>query len=253
MAEQSTLGVPQAATSSPYQPSRSEINLNSRIRTPFGQINMGKEFGEKKALTSAVQRSRPDFGTRVREILRLRQEKRDAPGKIQQSITRSGLENASRFQENLPQYIAQEASHLRKGISQKLADTTGQIRGGANSRGMLFSGRRMADEGKAAQMAGAEYAAGLGGIVSGANEQALGMMADPLASMANINESRDAASSYLDRASQARNDATNALRNNYIGMIGSGIGEYAGGKSDPNKTPRNQVLGANNYNTGTYT
>lgn len=175
----------------------------------------------------------------------------NAPVRAQQAATRSAIEGASRFQENLPQYIAQEASSLRKGISQRLADTTGQIRGGANSRGMLFSGRRMADEGKANQAAGADYAAGLGGIVSGANEMALGMAADPLASMANINEARSGADSYLARAKEARDSATNALRNNYIGMIGGGLGEGLGNYYSPTpKTPKQTVLASDNYSTG---
>lgn len=219
----------------------------STLSTPPPATGLGD-----KARAFVAAKSAPSLADKAKAFLSNYHEKRNAPIKKQQSVLRSGIENASRFQENLPQYIAQEASHLRKGISQKLADTTGQIRGGANSRGMLFSGRRMADEGKAQQMAGAEYASGLGGIVSGANEQALGMMADPLASAANINEARDATSSYLNRAAQARTDATNALRNNYIGMIGSGVGTYMGGQSDPNKTPKTTVLGANNYNTGAY-
>lgn len=140
------------------------------------------------------------------------------------------LQRAQQFEDQMPNYISGQAQSLRRGISQQLADTRGQIQGGANARGMLFSGQRMKQEGRASESAGQQYAQGLSDIVRQSEQELLGMQADPMRSIANVNEAGMQQQSELARAQEARRAAAAQMTGQYAGMIGSGIGRYYGGK-----------------------
>lgn len=149
----------------------------------------------------------------------------------QQTLLQNQLKTADEFRRNLPQYISEEAGTLKKSLASQLAEARGQIKANENARGMLYSGRRQKSEGQAGLRAQAAYTQGVGDISSAAEKASSAMAANPLKSQANLQEAQQAQNQYLADAARARQSAAQNLQAGYMGMIGQGIGTYAGGRT----------------------
>lgn len=202
------------------------------------------DFGrmDAEAIGRAVRSGDRGYGLYARD-----QKRRDASAQ-QKSIMDNQLRSADEFKANLPQYVSEESGQLRKSLAQQLAETRGQIKANENARGMLFSGRRQASEGKAADQTSQAYNQGVGGIISAATNASQSMAANPLKSKANLAEAQSQQNQFLQSVSDAKNQAAQGLMGSGIGLIGSGIGSYLGSRGKmTSASPRDTVIGGQNY------
>lgn len=170
------------------------------------------------------------------------------------NLTDNQLRNADEFKNNLPQYVAEETGNLRKSLAHQLAETRGQIRANENARGMLHSGRRQSSEGKAQNQASAQYAQGAGQIIQSADKASASMAANPLRSKANLAEAQSQQNQFLQSAQEARNQAAQNMMGSYMGMIGSGVGQYLGNRAPAKTQQQEMIMGGGSYNNyGSYT
>lgn len=135
------------------------------------------------------------------------------------------LSAADQYSKNLGQQLESEVGLERERIGNELDVARRDIRGGANSRGMLFSGQRMAQEGGAANEAAQQLADARGSAIRRMVGQEQAMYAQPLRSRANVAETQMEQQGLLDKYRRETDQARNQTMAAGMGLIGEGAGK----------------------------
>ena len=93
---------------------------------------------------------------------------------------------------------------------------------------------------------------GVGEISQAAEKASSAMAANPLKSQANLQEAQQAQNQYLKDAQAARQSAAQNLMGGYMGMIGTGVGQYLGGRSGGGNKYGGQVQSMPSYTSSTF-
>jgi len=168
---------------------------------------------------------------------------------LNRELIDSRIKAADEFQAKLPQYIADQTGAARSQIGQELKNTTRDIRGSANSRGMLFSGARMGQEGAASNEASSQLASMRGNIIRSALDQANQMYTDPLLAKSNQRNAALRGQQGIQAMQQQYQGQQQAGLNSGMGLIGQGLGSYLGQQQSSSKPQSQQgaVAGSNRY------
>jgi len=144
---------------------------------------------------------------------------------LQGNLIKGQLGAADEYSQNLGQNINEEADAARSVIGSQLNDANRATRSAANARGMLFSGRRMAEEGRNAADAAGRLADARSEIIRRATGQEQAFYAQPLRSQANVAEANTQQQGLLDQYRQQTDAQKNALVSGGMGLIGQGLGQ----------------------------
>jgi hypothetical protein len=161
-------------------------------------------------------------------------------GELNQAIAnfqrKKQLQEADKFSANLPQYIQSQQSQARQQIGQSLEKAQRDFRANENSRGMLFSGRRLKKEAEAAGEANSELQGARQKIVQSALDQQQQLYERPLGSALGQQKAQANQAGLLQQLKDGSNQQNAALFGAGAGLIGQGIGTYAGSR-DKAATP----------------
>lgn len=140
----------------------------------------------------------------------------------QDSLIGNQLKNYQDF--DLDNYVRGEADLYRNRLAQTVANQQKQVAGGANSRGMLFSGQRMKAQGDVAQGAERDYQAYGNNLIQDALQKRMQMAADPLMAKANIGIANQKQAQGLQDIRNRQSQAQGQLMQAGMGAIGEGMG-----------------------------
>lgn len=155
-------------------------------------------------------------------------------------------DRATRFAENLPQYIAQEQSGLQQALGEKMGSARKNLLAEMNKRGLLRSGQRgMGEVDLASQFAG-QFEQGRADIYKRAQEQAQKLFTDPTLKGLGYDARSLDVQNQLEQMKQQQSAARSSLFGGAMGLIGQGIGSYYGNKGT-GTTPINQQQAFNQY------
>lgn len=154
------------------------------------------------------------------------------PRAIQDKLIGNQLSAADEYSRSIPQTLNSEMSLERSRIGDELNQAQRQARGSANSRGMLFSGQRMAQEGNLAGQASSQLADARAKAIQRVLGQQQSMYAQPLQSRANIAETNMQQRGLLDKYKQETDQMRTGLISAGLGNVGAGIGQGLGNMNE---------------------
>ncbi len=189
-----------------------------------------------------------------RDLSTAKQRSQDATSRInQEKLSQGEMMNASNIDRTLPAYIQAQAGDLRKQIAQDLSGARKNIAANANSRGMLFSGQRMRQEGDAQNMAQQQYSQGVGNIIRDAQDRAMQVAYNAAMPKLNMQEAATMQQNQMNSINQGLQQQRAQLMQGGLGMIGEGLGTaFANRTQTPSapKTNANSNTMGSAYNLG---
>ncbi len=139
----------------------------------------------------------------------------------------------------------------RRNLSKEVIGAKNNIRGNANARGMLFSGRRQMGEGIIGNQADAGFQKYQQDLIGEALSKKQQLATNSLNSISSGASADLARSLQAQQMQNANNAQQSQLMNSGIGLIGSGMGQYYGNQSStttPNATQNTARW--DHYNSG---
>ena len=190
-------------------------------------------FGGVPGAIVASQLARPAMNSTVGKLVApapsaqtFSQEPRD----LQDRLIKGQLSAADQYSQGLPNSINEETAAKRAEINDELQSQLRSERASSNAHGMLFSGRRLANEGGLANDASKNLANARASAIQNMMQREQAMYAQPLASRANVLEANTQQQGILDRARQQTEAAKTANMQQGLGLLGQGAGMYAANK-----------------------
>ena len=143
---------------------------------------------------------------------------------------------ATRFAENLDNYIAGETSSLQQSLQAQMDQKRKGMLAEMNRRGLLMSGQRGLQEANIASDTASEFEKGRADIYKGAQEKAQQLFTDPALKNSQYEGQLQDVKNRLQQMRDSQKDARSQLFGSAAGLIGQGIGNYYGSKSSTPST-----------------
>ena len=147
------------------------------------------------------------------------------PREIQDKLINNQMSAADKYSKSLADQVNSEVGVERAALEPQVQQAQRDARGSANSRGMLFSGRRIKAEGDIANEATGRLADARSNAIQKALNLEQSMYAQPLQSRANIAETNMNQQGLLDKYKQETQAKQAQLMAGGMGLIGQGLGQ----------------------------
>ncbi len=144
-------------------------------------------------------------------------------------IRENQVNNYNNF--DVDKYVRGESDQYRRNMAKNVMEGQKNVRGDANSRGMLHSGRRQMAEAQVGSQANMDFNKYQQDLVKNTLAQKQQLAMDPLKGIANASSDDLRRQMEMQQMQQQLQGQQSQIQSGAIGMIGEGVGKYYGSKT----------------------